>query len=116
MSLCTRTFEDTSSSGEKVKILITLFQMLNGTTVVFSIPYPDFYKNMVSVVTVDGGAVFRVEKLFDRVTPDECSWSVEGGGKGGDGGGVLVISMEKGEARPWAELALPGTALPGLTL
>jgi hypothetical protein len=71
-------------------------------------------------VCVDKAEVFRVEKLFSRVTPDECSWSVEGGGgvKGAaDGfGGVLVISMEKGEARPWADLILPGTAMPGLTL
>lgn len=67
-------------------------------------------------VSVDGSVAFAVEKLFARVSPDECSWSVESGSKGGDGGGVLVISMGKGEERPWAELALPGTALPGLTL
>lgn len=68
------------------------------------------------IVSVDKESVFRVEKLFSRVSPDECSWSVESGGKGSDGGGVLVVSMEKGEARPWAELALPGTSLPGLSL
>lgn len=74
-------------------------------------------------VSVDKVEVFRVEKLFSRVSPDECSWSVESGSKGGGGaaaadgfGGTLVISMEKGEARPWADLILPGTAMPGLTL
>ena len=67
-------------------------------------------------VLVDSKSVLVVEKLFARVTPDECSWSVEAAKSGGDGGSVLVISMEKASARPWAELTLPGSALPGLSL
>ena len=52
-------------------------------------------------VKVDGEALLTFPKLFDRVTPDECSWSL-----GGEG--ALVITMEKGDARPWASLELPG--------
>ena len=57
------------------------------------------------VVKVDGTVVFEVSRLFDRVIPDECSWSL------GDGG-ALVISMEKSDARPWASLELPGNSMP----
>ena len=46
------------------------------------------------------------------MTPDECSWSVEQPKQAG-GEGILVISMEKQEGKPWAELELPGTSLPG---
>ena len=38
--------------------------------------------------------------LFARVTPDECSWTLDKG--------EVVVSLEKGEARPWTELVLPG--------
>ena len=50
------------------------------------------------VVKVDGEAVVTLEKLFDRVSPDECSWTLEGE--------VLVVSMEKQHARPWTDLTL----------
>ena len=54
------------------------------------------------VVKVDGTALVEVRKLFDRVAPDECSWSIVDGS-------VLVITMEKVNARAWADLALPGS-------
>ena len=50
-------------------------------------------------VRVDGKEVLGVAKLFDRVAPDECSWTLDAG--------VLVISMEKIERRPWVSLELP---------
>lgn len=55
------------------------------------------------VVKVDGNVLLEAPKLFARVTPDECTWTVE------KGSGTLVISLEKGEARPWATLTLPGS-------
>jgi hypothetical protein len=59
-------------------------------------------------VQVDGEPLLAIEKLFDRVTPDECSWSV-------DGAGTLVISMEKSDARAWSDLTLPGYTVHGPT-
>ena len=53
-------------------------------------------------VKVDGSMVLELPKLFARVTPDECSWSLADGP-------VLVITMEKAEARPWVHLELPGS-------
>ncbi len=53
-------------------------------------------------VKVDGARVLELPKLFARVTPDECSWSLADGP-------VLVISMEKAVAEPWAALELPGS-------
>jgi len=55
------------------------------------------------LVEVDREEVFRVEKLFDRVQPDSCSWCLDGES--------LVITLEKLHARPWVELALPGLTL-----
>ena len=39
-----------------------------------------------------------VAPLFARVTPDECTWTVDGG--------AIVVTMQKAEPRPWASLAL----------
>ena len=36
--------------------------------------------------------------LFARVTPDECTWTVDSG--------AIVVTMQKAEPRPWASLAL----------
>ena len=54
------------------------------------------------VVKVDGEEVCNVTPLFDKVTPDECSWSLDGG--------TLVISMEKAEGKAWADLGHPTKA------
>ena len=51
-------------------------------------------------VAFDGKQALAVPKLFARVTPDECTWTLDSG--------ELVISLEKAEARPWASLALEG--------
>ena len=45
--------------------------------------------------------VLGIKKLFDRVAPDECSWTLDKG--------TLVIAMEKVEPKAWADLALPGS-------
>lgn len=50
-------------------------------------------------VSVDGTTVLDLPKLFDRISPDECSWSLDKD--------VLVVTMEKSDARPWAKLTLP---------
>jgi hypothetical protein len=60
------------------------------------------------LVKVDGEVVMDVPRLFDRVTPDECTWSL---GTGDGGKPELVISMEKADARPWTSLELPGLSL-----
>lgn len=49
-------------------------------------------------VHVDGTPVLELATLFDRVAPDECSWSLDGG--------TLVVQMEKVEPRAWAHLTL----------
>ena len=54
-------------------------------------------------VAVDGATVLSIEKLFDRISPDECSWCLDGSS--------LVVTMEKVETRPWVELHLPGLQL-----
>ena len=56
-------------------------------------------------VKVDGQVVLELPKLFARVAPDECTWSLESG----TDGGVLVVQMEKVEPRAWSGLTLPGT-------
>ena len=57
-------------------------------------------------VKFDGKEVLSMPKLFDRVAPDECSWSIEKGK--GDAPPTLVIQMEKVSSRAWDELELPG--------
>ena len=52
------------------------------------------------VVTLDGAVVLDLPRLFDRVTPDECTWTL-------DKEGTLIVTMEKADARPWADLTLP---------
>eukprot|EP01063_Lacrimia_lanifica_P014557 TRINITY_DN21121_c0_g1_i1.p1 TRINITY_DN21121_c0_g1~~TRINITY_DN21121_c0_g1_i1.p1 ORF type:complete len:337 (+),score=107.79 TRINITY_DN21121_c0_g1_i1:49-1059(+) len=52
------------------------------------------------VVTFDGAEALRVDALFDRIIPDDCSWTLDDG--------TVVITMEKGDPRPWASLTLPG--------
>jgi len=54
-------------------------------------------------VTVDGTTVLDLPKLFDRVHPDECTWSLDDG--------ALVVLIEKAAPRPWASLTLPGLSL-----
>lgn len=49
-------------------------------------------------VTVDGLALLTLDKLFARVSPDGCSWSLDGT--------AIVITMEKMEERAWAKLTL----------
>ena len=52
-------------------------------------------------VSVDGESIVSLEKLFAKVSPDDCSWSVVDGN-------VLVVTMEKRDAgKPWSELTLP---------
>jgi len=47
--------------------------------------------------------VLDLPKLFDRVHPDECTWSLDDG--------ALVVLIEKASPRPWASLTLPGLSL-----
>jgi hypothetical protein len=50
-------------------------------------------------VSFDGSRAVHIEPLFDRVTPDECTWTLDGG--------ACVVTMEKAAAgRPWARLCL----------
>ena len=51
------------------------------------------------VVKVDGEELVNVTPLFDKVTPDECSWSLDNG--------TLVISMEKANSKAWSDLGHP---------
>ena len=44
-----------------------------------------------------------IVRLFDRVTPDECSWSLDNGD--------VVVTLEKADPRAWTDLALPGLGL-----
>ena len=55
-------------------------------------------------IDVDGDVSLQIDKLFDRVTPDDCSWCLD---RTIDGRTTLVVTMEKVESRPWVELALP---------
>lgn len=64
-------------------------------------------KGEALIVKVDGTAVLSIPRLFDRVAPDECSWSLDKG-KGG-APPALVIQMEKVNARAWESLELPGS-------
>ena len=50
-------------------------------------------------VSLDGTSLLSIGKLFDRVTPDDCSWLLDGP--------EIVITMEKMDPRPWVDLALP---------
>jgi hypothetical protein len=59
-------------------------------------------------VKVDGAIVLEIARLFDRVTPDDCSWSL---GVGKEGKAELVITMEKADPRPWSTIELPGMSL-----
>ena len=52
-------------------------------------------------VSFDGKAALAIAKLFARITPDECTWTLDTG--------ELVVSLEKGERRVWASLALEGS-------
>ncbi|KAL1504165.1 hypothetical protein AB1Y20_010574 [Prymnesium parvum] len=52
-------------------------------------------------VAVDGKKVLSFEKLFARVLPDECNWTIDGE--------HVVISMEKADHKPWAGLGPLGS-------
>ena len=54
-------------------------------------------------VFVDGKTVLDIEKLFDRISPDDCSWCLDVSKEGT----ALVVTMEKIEPRAWVELHLP---------
>ena len=54
------------------------------------------------IVKVDGEIVLKLLSLYDRVTPDECSWTVEKG--------ELVVTLEKVTHYSWVELTLPETS------
>jgi len=41
-----------------------------------------------------------LERLFDRVDPEGCTWTLE------PDTGVVIVSMEKSDPRPWARLTL----------
>ena len=58
-------------------------------------------------VAVDGAAVLEIEKLFDRVAPDQCSWSLDEGKRST----ALVVTLEKVDPRPWVGLELPTLTL-----
>lgn len=51
-------------------------------------------------VKVDGAVVLFLSPLFDRVAPDECTWTLDKA--------EVVITLEKAQARPWTDLVLPG--------
>ena len=54
-------------------------------------------------VTVDGVLLLGLAPLFARVTPDECSWTLDKG--------EVVVTLEKANAKAWSELTLPGLDL-----
>jgi len=58
----------------------------------------DFARGTSLRVCVDGAELLNVPKLFDRVLPDDCNWTLDGTD--------IVITLEKAEARPWAGLSL----------
>ena len=41
------------------------------------------------------------EKLFARVTPDDCNWTLDGE--------HIVLSLEKADSKPWAALVPLGS-------
>jgi hypothetical protein len=49
-------------------------------------------------VSFDGEVKVDLDELYDRVAPDDCNWTLEEGD--------LVITMEKVNRRPWANLTL----------
>jgi len=49
-------------------------------------------------VCFDGKVAVELPELFDAVVPDGCAWTLESG--------VLALTLQKAEARPWATLAL----------
>ncbi|EOD10407.1 hypothetical protein EMIHUDRAFT_215587 [Emiliania huxleyi CCMP1516] len=49
-------------------------------------------------VCFDGKVAVELPELFDAVVPDGCAWTLESG--------VLALTLEKADARPWATLAL----------
>eukprot|EP00873_Tetraselmis_striata_P041106 jgi/Tetstr1/461370/TSEL_006494.t1 len=51
-------------------------------------------------VALDGEPLLTLPRLFDRVSPDGCLWTLDGG--------EVVVTMEKAEERPWVQLTLPG--------
>lgn len=51
-------------------------------------------------VHVDKLPLVVLAPLFDRVDPEGCAWTLDGGD--------VVVSMEKSRARPWASLTLSG--------
>lgn len=51
-------------------------------------------------VSFDKQAALAIPKLFARVTPDECTWTLDNG--------ELVVSLEKVDRRVWASLSLAG--------
>ena len=53
-------------------------------------------------VALDGSLLVELPKLFDRVTPDECTWTLTEGPSGAE----IVVTMEKAEPRPWTSLEL----------
>lgn len=56
------------------------------------------------VVKIDKEAVLCVAKLFDRVTPDDCAWTLDKG--------TVVVTLEKAQPRAWASLHLPSVEVP----
>ena len=53
-------------------------------------------------VKVDGVELLAVDKLFARVTPDDCSWSLDGD--------HVVVTLEKADPAAWAALEPLGSA------
>ena len=58
-----------ASAQTKFRIIVSLVQVLGQLGVVFSIPFPDFYKNLVSVL-----GVFSLDLL--EIMPLECSFAL----------------------------------------
>lgn len=50
-------------------------------------------------VAFDGQATLQLSPLFARTLPDESTWTLDGG--------EVVVTLPKGEPRPWAMLTLP---------
>lgn len=53
-------------------------------------------------VSFDGTPVLALEPLFARILPDDATWTLDGGD--------VVVTLPKGEERPWAVLTLPSNA------
>ena len=59
----------------------------------------DYGSGSKIVVSFDSTEHVSIGPLFDKVTPDECNWTLEGG--------ELILTLAKAQTRAWATLNLP---------